>query len=298
MEHPLKGKVIVITGASSGFGKGAARQFAREGAWLALAARRGHLLDALAAECEQMGARAASIPTNVADPTEVEALAEAAIEVFGRIDVWVNNAGVGALGRFADVPLEEHIGVVETTLMGTVYGSWFAMRQFLRQGSGVLINIASELGKTSVPYYGSYTAAKHGVVGLSTSLRQELDQNEVEGVHVCTILPTAHDTPFFDHAANHTGHEVQAPAPLHEPDEVVDAIVALARNPKDEKIVGGDGFVKFFVRNVAPGLGEKMGAVQMHKAQIEKAPPAPDSPGAVLEPMEEGTEVKAGRLPR
>src|SRR5207237_2667667 len=117
----------------------------------------------------------------------------------------------------------------------TLYGSYFAYRQFVAQGSGIVINIASELGEHTVPYYSSYSAAKHGVVGLSQTLRQEIDQNGITGVHVCLVMPTAHDTPFFDHAANYTGHEVQAPSPLHDPQNVVDAIVGLARNPKDEK---------------------------------------------------------------
>jgi len=291
----LAEKVIVLTGASSGFGKGAAIEFARRGAKLVLAARRDDLLDDLATECRAEGGEAISCATDVSRRDEVERLAGAALTAFGRIDVWINNAGVGALGRFERVPLSVHEQLIATDLMGTLYGSYFAYRQFLTQGSGVLINIASELGFATVPYYTSYAAAKHGVVGFTGSLRQEVKENAIEGVHICTIMPTAHDTPFFDHAANYTGREVTPPKPLHDPQKVVDAIVRVAENPEDKEIVGADGVAKLVLASVLPGVSEKMGARQMHKTQMEEPKPAPDYPGAVRAPVPEGTGVSGGR---
>ncbi len=291
----LKEKVVVITGASSGFGKGAAQECGRQGARLVLAARRADLLEELATECRSEGVEALACPTDVSRREEVERLAQAAIDRFGRIDVWVNDAGVGALGPFERIPIEIHEQVIATNLMGTIYGSYCAYRQFLAQKSGVLINIASELGYGSVPYYSSYTAAKHGVTGLSDSLRQEVKQNKIEGVHICTIMPTAHDTPFFDHAANYTGHEITAPKPLHDPQNVVDAIVRVAQDPEDKEVVGADGKVKLALSNVLPKVAEKIGAKQMHKTQMEKPPAANDSKGAVPAPMHEGREVSGGR---
>jgi short-subunit dehydrogenase len=291
----LARSVIVVTGASSGFGKGAAIEFARAGANVVLAARRDALLDDVANTCSAEGGNALACPTDVSKKEDVENLCATALETFGRIDVWINNAGVGAIGRFERVPLDVHQQVIATNLYGTLYGSYVAYRQFLAQGSGVLINIASELGFGTVPYYSSYAAAKHGVVGLTDSLRQEVKQNRIEGVHICTIMPTAHDTPFFDHVANYTGHEVTPPKPLQDPQAVVDAIVSIARNPQDKRIVGADGVVKLVMANMLPGLSEKMGAREMHKTQMEKPPPSEDSPGAVRAPMREGTGVSAGR---
>ena len=291
----LRDKVVVITGASSGFGKGAALGLAQEGAKLVLAARRGELLEDLAQECEARGGEAIACSTDVSKRADVESLAQAALAGYGRIDVWVNDAGVGALGRFERIPLEVHEQVIATNLLGTIYGSYCAYRQFLKQRGGVLINIASELGFGTVPYYSSYTAAKHGVLGLAGSLRQEVQQNDIRGVHVCTIMPTAHDTPFFDHAANYTGHEITPPSPLHDPQDVVDAIVRLARDPEDKEVVGADGVVKLALAKVLPKVSEKLGAKQMHKTQMQKPPTAGDSPGAVRSPMREGTDVSAGR---
>jgi NAD(P)-dependent dehydrogenase (short-subunit alcohol dehydrogenase family) len=291
----LEGKVVVVTGASSGFGKGAARRLAEEGASLVLAARRGALLDDLRLECEALGVRALAVTTDVSMAAEVRALAEEAVAALGRIDVWVNDAGVGAIGYFERIPLEDHEQVIRTNLLGTVYGSYYAYAQFLRQGSGTLINIASELGGHSVPYYASYVASKHGVVGLSDSLRQEIAAAKTGDIHVCTVLPTAHDTPFFDHAANYTGHELVAPPPLHDPENVVEAIVSLARDPRDRKIVGADGVFKIVMKKLAPKVQDAVDAKFMQHEQMEKAPEGADSSRALHEPIGVGTGVDAGR---
>lgn len=119
-ESELTGKVIVITGASSGFGKGAALKFASAGAYVVLAARREQLLDDLARECEAAGGQALAVPTDVSVREDVVSLAQSALSKFGRIDVWVNNAGAGALGRFEAVPLADHVQVIETDLLGTL----------------------------------------------------------------------------------------------------------------------------------------------------------------------------------
>ncbi|RVI93169.1 SDR family NAD(P)-dependent oxidoreductase [Sinorhizobium medicae] len=290
----LSGKVVVITGASSGFGKGAARRFAREGCSLVLAARRGNLLDELARECRSLGAQALAIEADVSDRETVARLASAALAEFGRIDIWVNNAGVGAIGPFEDIPLDDQAKVVETNLLGTLYGSFHAYRQFRQQGSGILINIASELGRETVPYYAAYTASKHGVIGLCDSLRQEVKQAGQENIHICAIMPTAHDTPFFDHVANYSGHEVRPPTPLHDPENVADAILTAARDPNNEDIVGWDGAIKIAAKRFLPGAADAVMARMMHKTQMD-APPATSSPGAVHSPVQNGTEVSAGR---
>jgi len=294
-DEALAGRRIVITGASSGFGRGAALAFAESGAALALAARRGELLADLADECETRGGRAVPVPTDVSHREDVEHLARTAIDRLGGIDVWINDAGVGALGRFERVPLEDHAQLIATNLLGTLYGSWYALRHFRARGSGILINVASELGKHTAPYYASYAASKHGVAALGAALRQELAETGGDGVHVCTVLPTAHDTPFFDHAANYTGHAIEPPRPLHAPRNVVDALLRLAIDPRDEQIVGGDGVVKILMKKLVPGLEEKLAGHMVHRTQMEQAPPAAPTSGAVRSPMPTGTEVSVGR---
>jgi short-subunit dehydrogenase len=293
-EQQLNGRVIVITGASSGFGRGAAVRFAQLGANLVLAARRDLQLDEVARECEGAGGKAVAVPTDVAREADMTRLAQAAIGEYGRIDVWVNNAGAGAVGRFEDVPLDDHIRVIETDLIGTLYGSYFAMQQFRRQGAGTLINVASVIGKIPSPYFASYAAAKHGVVGLSAALRQELMEDKVNDIHVCTVLPTSFDTPFFEHAAQYTGHEASPIPPTYDPKEVVDAIVGMATDPKDDVMVGTAAKVTNVLHHMFPGLVEKMMARQTHKAAFEDARPGENTSGSLHEPMPGGTTVRGG----
>jgi short-subunit dehydrogenase len=293
-DRELNGRVIVITGASSGFGKGAAIQFAGRGAWLVLAARRGELLDSIVRECETVGGRAISVPADVSEQTDVERIANAALTEFGRFDVWVNNAGAGAIGRFTDVPLDDHVQVIRTDLLGTVYGSYFAMRQFRRQGAGTLINMASVAGKIPAPYFASYVAAKYGVVGLSAALRQELKEDKIESIHVCTVMPTTFDTPFFEHAAQYTGREASPIPPTYDPKEVVDTIVRLAADPEDEVSVGSAAKVFNFAHHIFPGVVEAMMARQTRKSQFEEAEPGERTSGSLHEPTGSGTTVRGG----
>jgi NAD(P)-dependent dehydrogenase (short-subunit alcohol dehydrogenase family) len=293
-DQQLNGRVVVVTGASSGFGRGVAERFAAAGATLVLAARRDLLLDEVARACEAAGGKASAVPTDVAREADMMRLAEAAVGEYGHIDVWVNNAGAGAVGRFEEIPLDDHIRVIETDLIGTLYGSYFAMRQFRRQGEGTLINVASVIGKVPSPYFSSYAAAKHGVVGLSASLRQELLEDKIDTIHVCTVMPTTFDTPFFEHAAQYTGHEASPIPPTYDPKEVVDTIFDLATDPKDEVSVGSAAKVANFAHHLFPGLVEKMMARQTRKAEFDKAKPAEDSSGSLHEPMESGKGVRGG----
>ncbi|MBS0190660.1 MAG: SDR family NAD(P)-dependent oxidoreductase [Phycisphaerales bacterium] len=173
-------------------------------------------------------ARAFAVETDVSNKMAVEALAAEAVGHLGAIHFWLNNAGVAAYGTFAEIPLEDHVKVITTDLLGALFGSYFAVLQFEKQGFGTLINVASEVGKVPLAFLSSYSAAKHGVVGLSAAIRQEFREIGKNDIHVCTVMPSAMDTPFFEHAANYSGHETVPPEPLYDPQEVVDAIFDLA----------------------------------------------------------------------
>jgi short-subunit dehydrogenase len=288
--------VVVITGASSGFGKGVARRLAKEGVRLVLAARRTPLLEELAHECELAGARALPVEVDVSRRKDMERLARQTMAEFGGFDVWINNAGAGAIGRFEEIPLEDHVQVVETTLLGTLFGSYFAMQHFRDRGHGTLVNVASVIGRIPSPYYVSYCAAKSGVVGLGAALRQELRENGVEGIHVCTVMPASNDTPFFDHAANYSGHLAAPIPPLYDPEETIETIVRMISAPEDEVVVGAQVKMMVAAHGMAQSMVEKMMAKTTHQAQIENAPPAAESHGGLHEPIYEGTEVYGGRM--
>ena len=288
-------KVALVTGGSSGLGEATALKFAREGAKVVIAARRAEQSAQVVERIVALGSEALFVPTDVSRREDVERLGKQAVAEFGRIDVWINNAGVGALGPFERIPLELHEQVIRTDLLGTLYGSHVAYRQFLEQGRGTLINVSSELGRHTVPYYTSYAAAKHGVVGLGDALRQEIEQNGLDDIHVCTVMPTAHDTPFFDHAANYTGHEVQPIPPLYDVQKVVDTIVRLVVHPEDEVIVGAAGKIISAAHAIMRDPMEKMMAVNAYRAMIENSPPAANTRGNLGEPVEAGRGVSGGR---
>jgi len=290
----MRNQVVVITGASSGFGKGAALKFAEAGAKVVVAARRKRLLKDLAQQCRELGVEALAVDADVSESSDMEQLAKRAISEFGAIDIWINNAGVGTITRFDEAPLEEHEQVIRTNLLGTLYGSYFALKQFREQGEGVVINVGSFAGKVAPPYLGSYAASKFGVRGLGMALRQELEQNGEDGIHVCTVMPVSMDTPFFEHAANHTGKPVKPIPPVYDPQEVIDTIFAVAQNPQDEVIVGRFGKFGSVGERISPKLMARQMGKQTHKSQMEQERSAANSSGSVFHPMKSGTDVRGG----
>jgi short-subunit dehydrogenase len=284
--------VVVITGASSGIGKASARQFAEKGARLVLAARRKNLLDDLVDELANQGCEAIAVEADVSDKEDVQEIAKQAIREFGRIDVWVNNAGVGAVGRFDEIPLEEHDQLIRTNLMGVIYGSSAALRLFRRRGQGVLINVASVEGKQAFAYHASYAASKHAIVGLSSALRQELSVNKERNIFVCTVMPAAINTPFFRHSANFTGKKVVAPPPVYAPEQVAKTIVKLAWSPEEEAYVGGLGRFMGAQSRVARKFSDRQAGWLQQRKQIKEAPEGVNKSGALFEPDEEGIEAK------
>jgi short-subunit dehydrogenase len=285
--HTPHARVVVITGASSGVGHATAVAFAETRASVVLAARSADVLESVADACRLAGGAALAVPTDVSDADQVEQLARAALAQFGRIDVWINNAGVAALGRFEEIPLRDHTQVISTDLLGTIYGSAVALRQFRVQGGGTVINVASALGEIPAPYYASYVAAKHGVVGLGAAIRQELAENDESNIHVCTVLPMAMETPFFEHAANYTGHEAQPIPPVYDPQDAVKTILRLAEEPEAEVIVGGAGKVMAAFHAVAAGVTEKLMGAEVQKVQMDAPPPAPATTGNLFTPSAE-----------
>lgn len=288
----LQGAVVVITGASSGFGRGTALALGKRGANVVLAARRKELLDDLVVEIEQAGGRALAIETDVSDPKAILSLSDAAIERFGHFDIWINNVGIGALGLFWDIPLEDHERVLDVNLKGLVYGAHTAIRHFRQRGKGHLINVGSIDSQVPLAYQAVYAASKAGVLSLSRSLNQELRLAGHDVIKVGTIMPWAVDTPWWRHAANYTGHEPRMAA-MDDPEIVVDAIVAACLDPKEEQPVGPTARASDLSHHLFPDLTERLSA-NIANAEVKKAWPAPQSSGAIHSPMAEGTTVDGG----
>lgn len=256
MPRPLEEAVVVITGASSGIGRAAALRLSRRARALALCARSEQALADLAAECEGIGTEVLYRALDVSDEEAVEALAAATVERFGRVDVWVNNAGAIAYGSFEEIPSEVFRQIVETNLMGQVHGARAALRRFREQGSGVLINMSSVWGRVSSPQVTPYIVSKNAVRAFSECLAGELVDED--GIEVATIVPQAVDTPIFEHAGNFTGRQVRPIPPVLDPEEVAEGIELCAENPKREVNYGQAGRVLEFLYAVAPALYRRL----------------------------------------
>jgi short-subunit dehydrogenase len=291
MPTPLNEAVVVITGASSGIGRAAAMEFAKQGSSLVLAARREEALGTLARDCEVLGARAIAVRTDVTDESQVEQLAQKAKDTFGRIDVWVNNAAVTAFGNFEELPPDVFRRVVETNFFGYVYGARAAMRRFREQGSGVLINNASMVGKAGAAYLTAYSASKWAIVGFSDALRQEvIDEDDI---HVSTVLPASIDTPLFQQAANYMGRAIKPMNPTYDATTVAKAIVKLTQHPMKEVHSGGAGLAMAVQRTMNPGGFDRIAAKAVREDHFADKP-APPTPGNLWDPMPEYTGISGG----
>jgi short-subunit dehydrogenase len=288
----LKDRVVVLTGASSGIGRAAAHAFARCGAKLVLAARRENALRETSRECSDLGAEALPVPTDVTRVTAVEALARAAIDAFGRIDVWINNAGVGLFGAFTDAAIDAHRRVVETNLFGAMHGAAAVLPIFQRQGQGVMITNISVGGFVPTPFAAAYTASKFGLRGWMASLRGEFgDQPRIQ---LCSLFPAIVDTPGFLHGANVSGHALRPPpAPLLRPERVADAMVSLALRPRAELAIGWPTRPAQAGYAVAPRATEKLVGALFRRV-VRRGRPIPRTTGNLFVPVEAGTSPSGG----
>ncbi|QDL94112.1 SDR family oxidoreductase (plasmid) [Paroceanicella profunda] len=169
----LDGKVIAITGASSGIGRATATLLADRGASVVLGARREPILEQLVAEITAKGGKAACKATDVRRRADLEALVDTAVERFGRLDAIVNNAGIGPISRFDALRVEDWDAMIDVNLRGTLYGIAAALPVFIRQDSGHVINVVSTAGLKIVPTMGVYAATKNAVRTATEALRQE-----------------------------------------------------------------------------------------------------------------------------
>lgn len=194
-DQELAGKTAVVTGATSGLGRGTALRLAQSGARVVVAARRGEVLDELVAEITASGGNALAVVADVSSFADVQRIGRVALEHFGGFDVWVNNVGIAALGYFWDVPVEHHARVVEVNLNGYVYGSHVALRHFVERGRGALVNVGSVESEVPLGYQSSYAATKAAILRLGRSVNEDLRlAGHSETVAVGTVMPWAIDT--------------------------------------------------------------------------------------------------------
>lgn len=237
LRESLNNRVVVMTGASSGIGRAAAIAFADAGCRVVVAARRTEALDATIALCRRRPGSVVAVPTDVTVAEDLERLVDRTLELWGRIDVWVNNAGTTLFGRLDEGAFAQHVRVIETNLLAPMYVARLVIPIFRRQKRGIMINIGSVLSDVGQAFVPSYTISKFGIRGLSETLRSEVA--DYPDVHVCTLLPYAVDTPHFEEGANAIGRRAFAMPPVQDPSRVAAALVDLAERPRRLRYVPG-----------------------------------------------------------
>ena len=286
----LNGKIVVITGASSGFGRGSAIRLAGLGAHVVASARRSDVLETLHEEIKNRGGSILTVTCDVSKPEDIQKLADAAINKFGGIDIWINNVGVGALGFFWDIPLEDHARLIDVNFKGLVYGAHAALKHFVQKGNGVLVNIGSIDSEVPLALQNTYAATKAAVLSLSRTLNEELKLCDKNDIKVATIMPWAVDTPWWIHAANYTGHKPRMTS-MDDPSIVIDKIVLACVDPKEEMPVGSKAVASNIFHLIFPDWAEHVTA-RISKKESEKGDYAPPTTGSIYEPMKEGIDVE------
>ncbi|MFI5834003.1 SDR family NAD(P)-dependent oxidoreductase [Micromonospora sp. NPDC051300] len=284
-------RTVVVTGATSGIGRAAAREFAGRGDRLVLAARSPETLAEVRRECADAGAaEVRTVPTDVTEPGALDALAA---EV-DRIDVWVHTAAVMAYGRFEEIPADVFEQVVRTDLLAGAGVARVALRRFRAAGGGTLILTGSVLGHITAPYMSGYVTSKWGLHGLVRALQQE--SRDLAGVHVCLVTPGSVDTPVYQQAANYLGRIGRPPLPITTPERVARAIADCADRPRREISVGRVNLLMRVGFTALPAVYDVLVGPLMRAGGLTNRP-TPPNPGVVFEPNPAGEAVRGGWLP-
>ena len=174
MTEGIKGKIVVVTGASSGLGEATARLLSSQGATIVLGARRADRLHSLAKDLEARGGRAFALQADVTRPEQVKALVDSAVQSYGRLDVMINNAGIMPQAPLEQLKIDEWNRMIDVNIKGVLYGIAAALPHMQRQKAGHFINVSSVAGHRVGPGFAVYAATKHAVRALSEGLRQEV----------------------------------------------------------------------------------------------------------------------------
>ncbi|HEX8630977.1 MAG TPA: SDR family oxidoreductase [Catenuloplanes sp.] len=270
MPKPVSEQVVVIAGASTGIGRASALAFAARGASVVCAARGAQALQTLVQDIAEAGGTAIAVPTDVADPAAVRALAAAAEQRFGRIDTWVNAAAVSVYGSVEEITDEEFDRVMRVNFLGQVHGVHAAVPALRRAGGGVIVGIASVEGVRAVPMHAPYTASKWALRGFYDCLRTELAMQGAP-IAVTTILPASIDTPFFEHARSKLGAMPKPPPPVYAPEIVAETIVYAARHPRREIAVGGSAIGFLLGQRLSPALTDALLSIRRIGAGAQRS---------------------------
>jgi NAD(P)-dependent dehydrogenase (short-subunit alcohol dehydrogenase family) len=280
-----RSRVVVVTGASAGVGRAAAKAFAREGARLALIARGKAGLEAAQRDVKSLGGEAIVIPLDVADAAGIENAAERIEQELGPIDVWVNNAMASVFSPIKEMTADEFKRVTEVTYLGYVYGTLAALKRMLPRDRGIIIQVGSALAYRGIPLQAAYCAAKHAIQGFVDSLRCEL-LHDKSRVRVTMIEMPALNTPQFSWVKSRLPRKAQPVPPIFQPEVAAEAIVYASHTPRREIFVGMPTVAAIGVNKIAPGLLDHYLARTGYDSQQHDGPEDPYRPNNLWEPVD------------
>jgi len=276
--------VVVITGASAGVGRAAARAFARRGDAVGLIARDKARLEATARDVRAAGGRALACPLDVADADAVRAAAERIERELGPIDVWVNAAMAAVLAPVAETDAADVRRVTEVTYLGAVNGALAVLPHMRARDRGVIVMVGSALAYRAIPLQATYCAAKHAIRAFSDSLRCEL-MAEHSGVRVTSVHLPGLNTPQFGWVKTTLRRHPQPVPPIYQPEVAADAIVWASRHPRREFLVGGSTVLTVLGNKLAPRVADRYLAHTNIDAQQTDDPIPPDRPDYLYAPL-------------
>jgi NAD(P)-dependent dehydrogenase (short-subunit alcohol dehydrogenase family) len=281
---PLHEQVVVLVGATSGIGRETAFRMSERGARLVLSARSEIELDDLVEQLQRRGGQAAAIAADVSDFEEVNGVAEHAINIYGRIDTWVNLAAVSVYAPLIDTTPEEFKRVIDVTLLGQSYGAMAALPHMMDKG-GAIIFISSVAARRSMPLQSAYSAAKYGVRAFADSLRLELLHDQVP-VSVTNIMPSSVNTPFFEKSLTRLGVKPRPIPPVYDAKVVANAIMFAAEHPVREMYAGGAGKSLGLLQRVFPPIADAVAMGLAYTTQFSTEPKSPDAAHNLFEHLE------------
>jgi short-subunit dehydrogenase len=284
MNEPARPEIVVITGASAGLGRAIAHEFARRGAHIGLLARGIASLQGVAREVEAAGGKALILPTDVADPNQIEAAAQAVEEQLGPIDIWINNAMTSVFSPFKEMTAEEFKRVTEVTYLGQVYGTQAALRRMLPRDRGVIVQVGSALAYRGIPLQSAYCGSKHAIQGFTEAVRTEL-MHDKSNVHLTMVQMPAMNTPQFGWVKSRLPNKAQPVPPIYQPEVGARAVYWAAHHKRRELYVGASTVIVIVGNKFAAGLGDWYLSRTGYKGQQTSEPENPHRPNNLFEPV-------------
>jgi short-subunit dehydrogenase len=277
-------EVVVITGASAGVGRATARAFAKRGAHIGLLARGKERLEAARSEVEAAGGKALVLPTDVADPDQIEHAATAVENEFGPIDIWVNDAMTTIFAPFSQITPQEFKRATEVTYLGQVYGTMAALKRMLPRDRGSIVQVGSALAYRPIPLQSAYCGAKHAIMGFTEAVRSEL-LHDGSRVNITIVQMPALNTPQFDWCMTRLPRHPRPVAPVFQPEVAAEAIVWAAHHRRRQVYVGLSSVATIWANRFMAGLLDRYLAHSGYRAQQADEPVDPDRPHNLWQPV-------------